>query len=212
MIAYLKIAKFVVTALSGIALFVIARRAFGRLPMPVCNTSIEAVHHGGIRPLSQIRLIVLHDTEGPTAINAAHYFANEASSGSAHYVVDDLECYQTLPDDIVPWGATGDRVNEDGIHIEQACGGEASCYKWTRAQWLEHEATILKAAAIAQNKGRDYNIPMRFLTAADMKRLGNDARGITTHWEVTKAFDVDGGHVDPGTQYPIDVFMKMVGG
>ena len=199
--------KYAVIGLAGFALAIVAKRAFGRLKMPVCDDSIRAIHHGGTREMSpgRIRLIVIHSTEGDTARGAALWFANEASGGSAHYVVDDSECYRTLPDNVVPWGAKGDRANEDGLHIELA--GHAS---WTREEWMHHAQTLLKAAAIVQHWVRTYGVPARFLTAADLKRLGDSARGITTHNEITKAFDIAGGHVDPGAGFPIDTFMGLV--
>lgn len=202
-----RIAKYAAGGLTALAVGMLARRAWARrLPMPACDMSIQAVHHGGTRDMSKIRLIVLHDTEGSTARGAAGWFANDASKGSAHYVVDDSECYHPLDDSLVPWGSKGDETNRDGIHIEQA-----GLWTWTREQWLAHRATIEKAAAIAQNKARAYNVPLKFLTAADLKAQGENARGVTSHVEITRAFVVD-DHVDPGPGYPIDLFMALVQG
>lgn len=209
MIPTLRLAKYALAAVSALAIGLVAWRAYAKkklLPMPACDDSIQAVHFGGTRDLSSIRLLVLHDTESDDAKTAALWFANPASGGSAHYVVDDSECYHPLGDDVVPWGAKGDRANEDGIHVEQA-----GHYDWTRDQWLAHRATIEKAAAIAQNKASDYGIPLVWLTADDLKAQGESARGITSHVEITRAFGVD-DHIDPGSNYPTDVFMQIVTG
>lgn len=202
-------------AAAAVAAILVARRIAGggvdpavQVP-PECDDSLRAVHHGGTRSLSpgRIRLLVLHSTEGETAAGAAGWFTQAASGGSTHAVVDDSECYRTLDEDVVPWGASGDRANEDGLHVEMA--GYA---RWTRDEWLSHRAEIEKAAAVVLDWARRYDVPLVFLTAADLRAQGGEARGITTHWEVTKAFDVEGGHVDPGPEFPIDVFLRMIGG
>jgi hypothetical protein len=196
-------AKWVVGGVALVAVGYAVKRLIIHPSMPACDGSIVAVHRGGTRPASQIRLIVLHSTEGDTAAGAAGWFANDASEGSAHVVVDQDHCYRTLPDDAIPWGAKGDRVNEDGLHVEQA--GYA---KWSRDEWLANRATIDNAARVVAAWAWEYNIPLRFLTADDLRSMGTNARGVTTHLEVTKAFDVSGGHQDPGAEYPIDYFMK----
>lgn len=214
-----RIFKLAVAGISLLAVGVIAKRAYAarRLQMPACDDSIQAVHHGGTRELvpGRIRLIVLHSTEGDTAASAANWFAADASGGSAHLVVDDGACYRTLPDNVVPWGAKGGRVNEDGLHIEMAGHAvddpKTGAKAYTRDQWLAHSAMLEKAAAIVQNWARAYNVPMVFLTVNDLRAQGENARGITTHEQVTRAFGVD-DHMDPGDAFPIDVLMRKVTG
>ena len=63
-----------------------------------CSRRFTAVHNSGTRPLSRITHIVIHSTEGDTAAGAATWFANPASGGSAHVVVDDHQCFRTLED------------------------------------------------------------------------------------------------------------------
>jgi hypothetical protein len=198
-------AKWIVGGVALVAVGYVAKRLLIHPKMPACDDSIRAVHFGGTRPASQIRLIVIHSTEGDTAAGAAGWFANDASEGSAHVVVDQTHCYRTLPDDVIPWGAKGDRVNEDGLHIEQA--GYA---KWSRDEWMANRSTIDNAARVVAAWAYEYHVPLRFLTADDLRAQGSNARGITSHVEVTRAFDVSGGHVDPGVEYPIDYFMSKV--
>jgi len=197
------IVPIVLVSLAVIGLVVFAgggRDVFVESP-PTC-LELWAIHHGGKRSMSDVRLVVIHSTEGNTASGAAYWFQNEASEGSTHVVVDDEQCFRTLPDDVVPWGARG--TNEDGLHVEMA--GHAS---WTREQWLERRRTIQRAAAVAAVWGRFYGIPMRFLDAAALRR---GERGVTTHAEVTKAYSGGMGHTDPGKNFPIDVFMRSAGG
>jgi len=175
--------------------------------MPECSDRYKAKHHGGTRPASQIRLVVLHSTEGDTAEGAAGWFANDASAGSAHIVVDDNACFRTLHDDVIPWGAQGDRANEDGLHLEMA--GFA---KRSRDEWLAHRETLRKGAAVVANWANKYGVPLKFLNDVDLRRMGNSARGVTTHAAITRAFSIAGGHTDPGVGFPLDVFFDLAGG
>jgi hypothetical protein len=169
---------------------------------PDCSTVYSAANHGGKRSMSGVNLIVLHSTEGSTAKGAAAWFANTASQGSTQLVVDDKECYRTLPDDVVPYGAPG--ANENGLHIEMA--GFAS---WTREQWMAHEDTIRRAGALASEWSRLYGIPLQFVDADGLKAK---RPGVTTHWEVTKGLNGGKGHVDPGPNFPLDVFFSYTQG
>lgn len=179
--------------------------------LPACSTLFKAAHHGGTRDPRNLRLIVIHSTEGATARGAAGWFADDASAGSAHMVVDDQECYRTLPDDVVPWGAMGGDANERGLHIEIAgfardnltTGHKA----FTRQDWLDHIMRLKKAALIVWAWGQKYDIPMRFVDANGLRR---GESGVTTHAEITKAWRA-GDHVDPGEQFPIDVMMRLLG-
>jgi len=187
---------------------VLFAKAAGRtaLVLPDCSTQFKALARGGVRNTKNLRLIVLHSTEGSTAQGAAGWFANPASKGSTQIVVDNDHCYRTLPDDVVPYGSPGGRTNEDGLHIEFA--GFA---KWTRAEWMLREAELLKGAAIVKHWCEKYGIPLVFLTAEDLKRDGLKARGITTHVAITDAFKA-GSHTDPGKGFPLDWFMSAIGG
>jgi hypothetical protein len=177
-------------------------------PAPSCGTEFEAAHHGGTRSMSSVDLVVLHSTEGNTAKGAAEWFATtlpglpeSKQPGSAHLIVDDAACYRALPDDVVPYGAPHGNVN--GLHIEMA-----GFHNWTRQEWLSHLPTIEKAAGAAAAWGKKYGIPMRFVDAAGLRR---GESGVTTHLELTQAF-TPGGHVDPGTDFPLDVFFEYAGG
>lgn len=166
-----------------------------------CHTDYKAVHSSGTRPVSAVKWIVMHSTEGGTAKSVAEYFTNPASGGSAHLVVDDNTCYRCLPNEAVAWGAPG--ANENGFHIEQ-CGYAA----WTSAEWEHHLNELHRGAYKAALHCKLFHLPARFVDAAGLK-LGH--RGITTHAEVSKAFpNNSGNHHDPGTGWPRALFMSLV--
>jgi hypothetical protein len=187
--------------------FLVSKRLNSAPDLPDCSDEFTATKRGSTRDPNKLRLIVLHSTEGETAAGAAGWFANPASGGSAHYVVDDNRCFNTLPDNVIPWGAQGGRANEDGLHIEIA--GYA---KRTRSEWLEHLPELRNAAAIVRMWVDRYGIPLEFLSIDDLKSQGTNARGITTHNNISKAFNIVGGHTDPGAGFPIDVFFDLVKG
>lgn len=173
-----------------------------RRPQPYglnCSKRFRAKRVSGQRPLSAIRWIVMHSTEGDTAVGAASWFANPASRGSAHLCVDDYECYRTLENADIPWGAPG--TNYGGFHIEQA--GHA---RWTAAIWgTRHNRTLRRAAFKAAWHAELFGLPLRFRTA---QQLRAGLEGITDHDECSRAFG--GNHWDPGPGWPRGLFMGYV--
>jgi hypothetical protein len=164
-----------------------------------CSTKYKAVHYSGTRPLSAIKWVVMHSTEGDSALGAAAWFANPNSGGSAHLCIDDKYCFRTLRDNQVPWGAPG--ANTNGFHIEQA--GYA---KWSTLIWSsKHRATLERAAYKAALHCRKFGIPPVFIDHTGLKA---GRPGITTHMECTKAFG--GSHTDPGAGWPRGWFMRRV--
>jgi len=140
----------------------------------------------------------MHDEENTSAATAAAWFANPHSRGSAHLCVDDRECYRTLDNSQIPWGAPG--ANRRGFHIEQA--GFA---RWSTAIWTTHLGTLKRAAYKAALHCHAFGIPPRVVTASGL-RAG--VEGITTHAECTRAFG--GDHTDPGRLWPRRLFMSYV--
>jgi hypothetical protein len=163
-----------------------------------CSRRLKAVRQSGTRAPSQIRLIVLHSTEGSTALGAATWFTNPASEGSAHLCVDERECYRPLAENVIPWGAPG--ANTSGLHIEIA--GFAS---FSREEWMERKDGLRRAAFKAAKLAAKYDIPIRLLTDA---QLAAGKRGFTTHAACSRVFD--GSHTDPGSGFPLKRFMRWV--
>lgn len=166
----------------------------------VCSTEFTAKHHSGKRPLSVILWVVIHDTEGGSARAIAAYFqrAPTSDTGSTHLVIDDISCYRTLGNDMIPWAAPG--ANTQGFHIE-LCGYA----KWTNLIWQHHRQELDRAAYKTALHCRKFNLPPYFVTAPGL-RAGQ--RGVTTHAECTKAFG--GSHTDPGFGWPRWWFMRRV--
>lgn len=166
-------------------------------PFTVC-TPLRAKHDSGPRRASHIRWVVVHSTEGGSAESVARFFATTAQA-STQLVIDDVECIRCVPDLVIPWGAPG--VNKGGLHIEH-CGYA----RWTRKQWLQHDAILEVSAQHAARWAWQYRIPLRWIGARGLK-LG--LRGFTTHADASQAF-TPGGHTDPGAGFPRDLYLARV--
>jgi hypothetical protein len=161
-----------------------------------CSGEFQAVRASGRRDVSQIGLIVIHCTESDSARGSARWFTDQRAKGSAHIVADDIECYRTLQDAEIPWGAKG--ANTRGFHIEIT--GWA---RWSRQNWLAHSQGLRRAAYKAAVHAAKFNVPMRPL---NVEQLRGGHRGFVTHHQCTQAFG--GSHTDPGQRFPMEKFLE----
>jgi N-acetylmuramoyl-L-alanine amidase len=168
------------------------------VPQPldaVCSRRFDAIRNSGTRSLAQVGLIIIHCTQSNSARSSADWFTNPNTQGSAHLVLDDDECYRTLLDSAIPWGAPG--ANTRGFHLEIAGFAE-----WSRDEWMRHRHGLRRAAHKAAVHAVKFGVPIRLLTPAQLR---NGSEGFATHARCTAAFG--GSHTDPGPNYPIDRFM-----
>jgi hypothetical protein len=164
-----------------------------------CLRDFTAIRTSGTRSLSAIRWIVIHSTEGASARSSAQWFTMPETQGSAHLVVDDIECYRTLKNEVIPWGAPG--ANTAGWHLELS--GKA---RFTQDQWMAHKKTLRRGAFKAARHAKQFGIPIKILTAADIRQ---GRKGFVTHALCTHAFNTPGGHTDPGSNCPLELFIDM---
>lgn len=177
----------------------LAREAIRPWPIArTCSTRYTARRQSGRRRIAAIELIVVHCTQGSTARGAAAWFANEASRGSAHLVVDELECYRTLPPSVIPWGAPN--ANGRGWHIELA--GFA---QWSTEEWMARRGTLERAAYKVALHAKAFGIPVVKLSD---RQLAAGAQGITSHRQCSRIYG--GTHWDPGFHFPWAWWMRRV--
>ena len=157
----------------------------------------------------KVDLVGIHTMECPeqldTAEKVAGWFAGIAAPpASAHYCVDVDSVVQCVKEEDVAWHAKGGDVNARSIGIEMA--GYA---KQTPEQWADDYSTKMldRTANLVADICARHNLPIKFVDAAGL--LAGE-RGITTHREVTKAYKVVGGHVDPGPNFPMYDFVIKV--
>lgn len=148
--------------------------------------------------------IVLHCTAGSEELTAAEdghqYDMRRSDSVSCHVFADGDSLAGELDTSDRAYAArtTG---NEYGIHIEIA-----GTYQ-TRAQWLDAKSRpgIYNAARYAAWAMQEHGIPLVRLTTAELRA---HRKGFTDHAGITTAFA--GTHMDPGPEFPWDVFLDDV--
>lgn len=144
---------------------------------------------------------VFHTTENDDLTppeNVAVWQQNKANGSSYNILVgSNGRSVRSNDDNFIPWaaGTTGNRI---GIHASAI--GRASR---SREDWLKWPAQLDTLARWAADINRRYGIPLKWLTAAQV-RAGE--RGFCGHAEISAAFrEVD--HTDPGRGFPHDLIL-----
>ena len=143
-------------------------------------------------------IIVLHSTEGwnyegsADLVGLRDFFSQWSTQAAAHVCTDDDGMSaRTVADRYVAWHCSG--LNDVSLGIEQI--GFAAQQRWSRKELKE------TARWIAQ-WSHEHDIPIR----RGIVRHGRVVQtGIVTHKELGSA---GGGHVDPGSGYPVERVLK----
>ena len=167
---------------------------------PAPAERLRAARDSGPRKASAIRHVVLHSTEGGTAKSVAEMFHADDAKASTHLVIDDSETYICVPELVIPWGAKG--VNLSGLHIEH-CGWA----RWKTEEWMTHRRMLDQSARRAALWSWSYNIPTVILSPLGLEQ---GRAGFVTHLTATRAFHTPGGHTDPGSGFPLGLYMSAV--
>lgn len=156
---------------------------------------------GGTRPESAVDLLVYHCTQGSTAAGAAGWWARPSvasgTEGSAHVVIDNLECIRAVDDLGVAYGARGHNWN--GWHLELA--GFAA---WSPAEWATREVALGEAARIVAAVHKRFGIPVQPSSVASDGKMH---RGYHTHIGLP-----GNDHRDPGPGFPLERVIAAVKG
>lgn len=156
---------------------------------------------GQPRRATDITCIVLHSTEGPTALGGAQTLTTRPDA-TVEIVVDDDHTYRICPELKIPCGVKD--VNTWTLHIEQA--GYAH---WSKKAWLRRVKTIQRAAFWTAYWQTKYDIPNKFLTTQDID--SGARRGWTTHNNLSLSQVSSSTHSDPGPHWPRSRFLAYVG-
>jgi hypothetical protein len=159
-----------------------------------------------------IDLIVIHTAEcgevRSAAENVAAWGARPASQGgpggaSWHFMVDADSITQSVLEKDIAWHAGP--VNGYSIGVEHA-----GYHHQTPAQWADAytKAMLERSAQLVGDLCRRYGIPVRRLTADELKR--GERFGITGHVDVTLGLTNGKGHQDPGPHFPWDWYLSRV--
>lgn len=150
------------------------------------------------------RLIVLHTTENSaksTVEGVATFQLGPDNKWKGAYtgLVDSrgVALRANTDDQAVP--AAANVSNKYGLHLSLVAYSS-----WTRAQWLEQEKMLRRAARVVADWAKKHGIPIRRLTWQQVK---GGSWGITDHNGVRLAFGVT-DHTDVGPNFPWDVFLR----
>lgn len=157
-----------------------------------------------------IDLVVIHTAEAHerpnTAENVAAFFAGAHSSrASAHYTVDVDSIVQSVHEKDVAWHAGP--VNGYSIGVEHAGFAKQSVAEW---QDEYSQAMLERSALLVADICRRHGIPVRRVTAEDLKAGGERRRGICGHIDVTTGLTGGKGHWDPGPNFPWSDYLARV--
>lgn len=172
---------------------------------------VQAKHYVKLKSRTP-RVIVLHSMEAQeksnTAENVANYFANVKRRASAHYCIDNNSIVQCVQCKDIACGAP--ELNQLGIHLELAGFAGQSATQWKD----EYSMEVLQNAAklCAKVLIPKYDIAPRILTLDEVWRIKRDETitGFCTHYMGTQAFKIQGGHTDPGKNFPFNTFIELV--
>lgn len=170
-----------------------------------CTYTLLTTADSGARDVSTIRLGVFHTTENADNTdprNVARWQQNRANESSYNVLVGTGgETVRSNDDNFIPWaaGPTGNRL---GVHMS-AIGYAAR----TRERWLAYPKQIDSMARWAADISRRYGLPLKWLTAAEV-RAG--ARGFCGHAQISGAWH-EVTHTDPGPGFPHDVVLARAG-
>lgn len=163
---------------------------------------IPAAHHSGERDRSDITLLVIHSTEGDSAIGAASWWQDARSGGSAHLVGDGDHLYRALRDNQVAWGVAD--VNTEALHYEIAAYASWKYTFWmtpkARRRW--HQCAYRLARWSIQ-----YDVPLNFRTVSELNNMSR-LTGVTVHGNLSRSRHSSSTHTDPGRGFPIRRTMR----
>lgn len=171
------------------------------------------------RPLTSIRLIVIHDMEASqgttTAEAVGNYFAGpDAPQASAHVGFDEHEGCIYVPAHDIAWGAPN--ANTYGYQIEHA--GYA---KNNRGDWLNPDNRMMleRSAEWAAIKATEFGIKLHHMTDDDniyaAMTGSSEHSGFVGHLDVSRVSAArnllgDHTHTDPGENWPWGYYIDLV--
>ena len=174
---------------------------------------MEAKFYNRLVKVPTWKWITLHCTQSKEieygARSVARWFQNPWDpkkkvwvKASAHVVIDNKEVVQCVPFDRIAYHARGINTNSLGIEFVGGAGQ-------TREQWLDTYGQLMfdLGAALVFTLGRQFGIQIENEIVAGGILLNNG--GVTTHAEVTRAYKVPGGHLDPGVNFPMEHLLLL---
>ncbi len=163
----------------------------------------KSYHPGRLKPINKI---VIHTAEilehNESAERLQQWAASKKIGVSWHYAVDSDSICQSVRDSDTAWATP--RANANGIQIEIAGYAAQSDADWNDDY---SSKTLYLCARLVASLCVKHGIPAVKLSPLDVRE---DKSGITGHMDVTRAYSTEGGHMDPGWNFPWKKFLDMV--
>lgn len=161
---------------------------------------------------TRARLLVVHDMEvmdgALTAENVAkNVFAKATTKTSAHFCVDRDSIVQCVSVNDTAWHAPN--ANADGIGVEFAGFARNTKEQWKAEDKVLDNGAQVFAECVVFGRKNGINFQVRRLSLPEVANQNGPA-GFCGHIDVSNAFHNEGGHTDPGNQFPWGVFLKKV--
>ena len=166
---------------------------------------MEAKHYRKGRR-AKVRVLVIHTAETPETGNMAEsiqsYCQRREDNVSCHEAVDNNSVVAGVRPYDTAW--TTGSINDYAYSYELA--GRAS---QTKADWADAFSTAMMqlAAKRVAKAAILWKIPVLKLSPAELKA---GRTGICGHVDQTVAYQVKGGHTDPGVNFPWLLFLDLV--
>jgi hypothetical protein len=155
------------------------------------------------------RWIVVHTQQArSSARGLANYCAQRGPQVSYHGTVDESESIQLVRFEHSPWAASN--ANTEAEHL---CFG-GSFAEWTRAQWLDpdkdedginQDKMLTRGAAWVAWRCLENNLPIEYVGNKNRGPYPPARHGVCGHGDFGAW---GGGHTDPGTSFPWDIFIS----
>jgi hypothetical protein len=155
------------------------------------------------RDPGQVRLVVLHTTEGVQRIRDLGYFFQGDTGSSSHSGSDNYEDFvygAYVDENDKAW--TQANANPYCISLEQ-CTPSGAANNWSRDYWLTNYERLLRNSAhwVAEMCAK-WNVPIVSLSA---NQANSGQRGVCDHVDLGAN---GGGHSDCGPGYPMDMVIQ----
>jgi hypothetical protein len=151
------------------------------------------------RDPGQVRLIVLHTTEGVQRIRDLGYFFQGDTGSSSHSGSDNYEDFvfgAYVDENDNAW--TQANANPYCVSLEQ-CTPSGAANNWSRDYWLNNYDRLLhNSARWVSEMCAKWNVPIVSLSAS---QANSGQRGVCDHVDLGAN---GGGHSDCGPGYPMD--------
>jgi N-acetyl-anhydromuramyl-L-alanine amidase AmpD len=171
---------------------------------------IPAKYYTKFSGIRKIDVIIIHVTQNKEQPNTAKGLAHWATQYmppkkevSWHFIADNTQIIQSVSENDIAWHCG--RVNGYSIGIEIVGMSDQTVEQW-HDDYSENE--LLHTAKLCAILCMRHNLPVQRPSLDEVRN--KTARGILGHWDITEAFKIDGGHSDPGFNFPWNEYLQTI--